>query len=418
MTEALLSYARASVGYGAEVVVRDASLVLRAGEVVGLVGPNGAGKSTLLRAVMGDADLLGGAIEIAGEPLARLSAMNRAKLVGVVPQQVTAAFSFPAVEFVEMGRHPHLTRFGRPGPADRAAVERAMALTDTEHLADKPVDALSGGDLQRLALAQALATEPRLLLLDEPVSHLDLNHRMQVLDLTRDLADSGLGVLAVFHDLDLAARYADRIAVVTDSALREAASPEQVIDAAMLHEVFGVRAVVGTDPVTGSVAVTPVLRDSAVAPRTRGSVMVVGGSGVAAPLVRRLVLSGWQVSAAALNAGDADATLAEALGIPYVSIPAFAPMDDAAKVAVAELAGVSDAIVICEVPFGRGNVENLAAAVRSRRPLVLVGEISGRDFTGGSAEELWAEALAHGARQVARTVEAEAVLDELVPADE
>lgn len=269
--------------------------------------------------------------------------------------------------------------------------------------------------MQRLALAQALATEPRLLLLDEPVSHLDLNHRMQVLDLTRDLADSGLGVLAVFHDLDLAARYADRIAVVAEGALRRAAAPEEVINAAMLHSVFGVRAVVGTDPVTGSVAVTPVLRDEAVAASTRGSVMVVGGSGVAAPLLRRLVLAGWRVSAAALNAGDADATLAEALGIPYVVIPAFAPMDGLAAQAVADLAGRADAIVVCEVPFGRGNVENLAAAVHSGRPLVLVGDIDGRDFTEGTAERLWAEALGRRGRRVSRQVEVEAALNELVP---
>ena len=415
MSETLLSYVRASVGYGAETVVSDANLELKAGEVVGLVGPNGAGKSTLLRAVTGDADLVGGSIELAGRPLASLSAMERARLVGVVPQQVTAAFSIPAVEFVEMGRHPHLPRFGRPGPADRRAIERAMTLTDTLQLADKPVDALSGGDLQRLALAQALATEPRLLLLDEPVSHLDLNHRMQVLDLTRDLADSGLAVLAVFHDLDLAARYSDRVAVVAGGLLHEADSPEKVIDAGMLHAVFGVRAVVGTDPVTGSVSVTPVLRDGAVASRRRGSVMVVGGSGVAAPLVRRLVLAGWHVSAAALNAGDADATLADALGIHYVPIPAFAPMDETASRSVAELASRADAVVVCEVPFGLGNVNNLAGAVGAGRPVVLVGEIAGRDFTGGTAERLWGEALSAGARQVAHQADVESALDELLP---
>ncbi len=99
-------------------------------------------------------------------------------------------------------------------------MERALALTDTLRLADKPADQLSGGDLQRLALAQALAQEPRVLLLDEPTSHLDLNHRMQVLDLTRSLADEGMAVLAVFHDLDLAARYSDRIAVVADGPHR------------------------------------------------------------------------------------------------------------------------------------------------------------------------------------------------------
>ena len=413
--ETLLRYDRATVGYAGEAIVSDAGLSVAAGEIVGLVGPNGAGKSTLLRAVTGDSQLQSGTIEIGGASLRAMTPLQRASLVGVVPQQVSAAFSFPAAEFVEMGRHPHLPRFGRPGPADREAVRSAMHLTDTEHLADKPVDALSGGDLQRLAFAQALATEPKVLLLDEPVSHLDLNHRLQVLDLTRELADDGLAVLAVFHDLDLAARYSDRVAVVARGSLASADAPATVITAEMLRETFGVRAVVGTDPVTGSVTVTPVLRDGAVARAQRGRVHVIGGSGVAAPLLRRLVLKGWVVTAGALNVGDADATLAEALGLEYAPIPPFAPMDAEAAVRCAKLADEADAIVVCEVPFGHGNIDNLLVGVRAGRPVVLVGDISHRDFAGGAAAAYWAEALAAGARVVATLDDVERALDDLVP---
>jgi iron complex transport system ATP-binding protein len=414
--EVLLRYAGATVGYGGEPVVEGADLAVESGEIVGLVGPNGAGKSTLLRAVTGDSELLAGSIELGGSALRTMTPLKRASFVGVVPQQVSVAFSFPASEFVEMGRHPHLPRFGRSGPEDRAAVEMAMRLTDTEHLAHKPVDALSGGDLQRLAFAQALATQPRVLLLDEPVSHLDLNHRLQVLDLTRSLADDGLAVLAVFHDLDLAARYADRVAVVASGSLGAAEAPVQVITAEMLRSVFGVRAVVGTDPVTGSVAVTPVIRDGAVATAARGRVHVVGGSGVAAPLLRRLVLRGWTVTAGALNAGDADATLAEALGLEYAPIPPFAPMDAAAAVACARLAEAADAIVVCEVPFGHGNVDNLLVSVRAGKPLVLVGDIAGRDFAGGAAASYWVEAVDGGALVVSTLDEVETALDGIAAA--
>jgi len=414
--EVLLRYAEATVGYAGEAVVRGAGLTVESGEIVGLVGPNGAGKSTLLRAITGDSELLCGSIELAGVRLVDLTPQRRASLVGVVPQQVSVAFSFAAAEFVEMGRHPHLPRFGRPGPEDVRAVETAMDLTDTAHLADKPVDALSGGDLQRLAFAQVLATEPRILLLDEPVSHLDLNHRLQVLDLTRALAEKGLGVLAVFHDLELACRYADRIAVVASGSLHPAGPPARVVTAEMLRSVFGVRAVVGTDPVTGTLAVTPIIRDGAVARAERGRVHVVGGSGVAAPLVRRLVLKGWTVTAGALNTGDADATLAEALGLEFAAIPPFAPMDAAAAITCARLAEAADAIVVCEVPFGHGNVDNLLVSVRAGRPLVLVGEIEGRDFAGGAAASYWTEAVAGGARVVPTFDEVEAALDALVPA--
>ncbi len=411
---ALLVYDSATVGYRGEAVVCDASLEVASGEVVGLIGPNGAGKSTLLRAVTGDAELLAGALSIGGVPLRDLPPLERARLVGVVPQQIAPAFSLPAREFVAMGRHPRLARFSAPSSEDLDVVEHAMRMTDTDRLADKPTDALSGGDLQRLALAQALAQEPRILLLDEPVSHLDLNHTLQILDLVRGLAANGMAVLAVFHDLDMAARYSDRLAVVADGRLERAGTPEQVITAETLRRVFGVRAVVGTDLVTGAVSVTPVLREQAVAGEPRGSVLVIGGSGVAAPLLRRLVLGGWRVSAGALNVGDADQLVADALGVEYAQLPPFAPMDDAAHARVRAFARAADAVVVCEVPFGHGNLGNLAAAVEGGSKLVLVGTIDGRDFTSGSAEQLWARALAAGAVAVPDLAAAEAALRDLV----
>ena len=204
-------------------------------------------------------------------------------------------------------------------------------------------------------------------------------------------------MLAVFHDLDLAARYADRLAIVADGRIGPAQAPEQVITTDALREVFGVRAVVGTDVVTGAVSVTPVLREEAVTGDSRGRVMVIGGSGVAAPLMRRLVLEGWQVSSGALNVGDADQVIAEALRVEYAGIPPFAPMDADAGITVAKIAEKADVIVVCEVPFGRGNVDNLLVAVHADKPLVLIGDIAGRDFAGGAAASYWAEAVAGGA---------------------
>lgn len=412
----LLAFAEADVGYGAKRVVSRASLAVHAGEVVGLVGPNGAGKSTLLRAVTGTADVLGGSLAIAGTPIDRLTPRQRAVLVAVLPQAVSATFSFSAREFVEMGRHPHLTRFQQPGEHDREVVERVMRLTDTWRLAATPVDTLSGGDLQRLVLAQALAQEPRLLLLDEPVSQLDLNHRLQVLELVRMLADSGLAVLAVFHDLDSAARYSDRIAVVAGGRVGRAGEPSSVITPDTIRDVFGVRAVVGSDPVTGSVVVTPVLRD-AVMPkdaRNRGRVMLVAGSGSGAGLMRRLSLAGFEVTAGALNSGDIDQGVASALGLEHVALPPYAPIDDATRDAVVALAATADAIVVSGVPFGGANIDNLRLAVEAGRPLVLVGEVEGRDFTAGRAEELWDRALRAGAHAAADDDAALRAVEELL----
>ncbi|MDI6713385.1 MAG: ABC transporter ATP-binding protein, partial [Anaerosomatales bacterium] len=273
--EVLLAFEDASVGYGATPVLERVSLAVRAGEVVGLVGPNGAGKSTLLRAVTGAARVLAGRLSVCGEDAARLSPRARARVVAVVPQALPVPFAMTARRFVELGRHPHLDVLERPGPADATIVEEAMRRTDTLRLAEQTVDTLSGGDLQRLTVAQALAQQPRVLLLDEATAHLDVNHALQILDLVRGEARAGAAVLAVFHDLDLAARYADRIAIVAEGTASEPLPPERALDAGVLSRVFDVRAVVRTEPVTGAVAVVPIVRGAEVAALSRGPVGVV-----------------------------------------------------------------------------------------------------------------------------------------------
>lgn len=254
-----LSYRAAAIGYDTP-VVSGVTLEVRAGEVVGLIGPNGAGKTTLIRAVTGGAKLFAGCVQVGERDVTAYPRAELAREVAVLPQTPPVTFAFTARQFVEMGRHAHVSRFGDLGVADREAVERSMELTGTEPLARKLVDELSGGDLQRLTLAQALAQEPRVLLLDEPTSHLDLNHRLQVLDVVRGLADEGLAVVAVFHDLDMAARYSDRLAVVAEGGLCEVGTPAEVLTPGILRGVFGVTGVIGTDPVTGTLAVSGLMR--------------------------------------------------------------------------------------------------------------------------------------------------------------
>lgn len=393
-----LEFAGAAIGYGGPPVISDVDLRVARGEFVGLIGPNGAGKSTLLKCITGAARLSAGSVSVTGIELSALDVVARARVVAVVPQALPSLFAFTAREFVSMGRHPHLARLERASEHDDAVVEHAMETTDTLKLAGERVDTLSGGDLQRLTLAQALAQEPEVLLLDEPTSHLDLNHRLQVLDLVRELADGGLAVLGVFHDLDLAARYSDRIAVVHDGGVGPCGPPHQVLTSTLLREVFAVRAVVGTDAVTGAVAVTPVLREQSTPEGSRGTVFVVGGSGAAAPLMRRLALAGFSVTSGALNVGDIDGAVADALGLTFVEIPAFAGTDAAAEAAVGELAAAADIRVVAPVPFGHSNLGNLRAVVKADGPTVFVGGFDAtRDFADGEALQLAASALASGA---------------------
>ncbi len=393
-----VAFASLAVGYGERAVLSGVDLAVGRGELVGLVGPNGAGKSTLLKAVTGASDILGGTLHVAGLPVSGLDPVQRARIAAVVPQSLPSLFAFTAREFVAMGRHPHLGRLDSLSARDEAVISRVMDVTDTLRLAEERVDTLSGGDLQRLTLAQALAQEPEVLLLDEPTSHLDLNHRMQVLDLVRRLADDGLAVLGVFHDLDLAARYSDRLAVVDAGGLAACGTPEAVLTPTLLREVFSVRAVVGVDAVTGSVAITPVMREQAASHPTGRRVFVLGGSGAAAGLMRRLALAGFAISAGALSRGDIDQAVAEALGVTYVELAPFGAMGEADRAAVERLAREADVRIVAEVPIGGANLGNLEATITAGPPLVfMAGFAQERDFAGGAAVRLAREALAAGA---------------------
>jgi iron complex transport system ATP-binding protein len=228
------------------------SLDARAGEVVVVIGPNGAGKSTLLRAIAGTVAPSAGRICLDGDDMARLRPVERARLVAVVPQAARLPEAFTAGEVVLMGRNPHMSRFGGERASDYEAARRAMLRTSTWDLAERRVGELSGGEQQRVLIARALAQEPRMLLLDEATAHLDLRHQLATLRLARELARSGLLVLAALHDLNLAAQHADRLALVVSGVLLACGAPRQVLTPELLRRAYGVDALVGAHPLTGA----------------------------------------------------------------------------------------------------------------------------------------------------------------------
>ncbi|GBD33477.1 MAG: ABC transporter ATP-binding protein [Gemmatimonadales bacterium] len=220
--------------------VRGVSLRLSAGEVMFLVGPNGSGKTTLLRLMLGLLRPAGGEARVMGVPVQRWKRRALARLVGVVAQREEPVFPVTVRQLVMLGRYPHLGPLGAPRAEDRAAVERAMALCDVLHLADRWVATLSGGEWQRVRIARALAQEPRALLLDEPTANLDIRHEMEVFELVCGLAGSeGVAVLVVSHHVNLAARYGQRIAVLQEGRIRALGPPLEVLRRQVLEAVFG-----------------------------------------------------------------------------------------------------------------------------------------------------------------------------------
>ena len=235
----VLAAAGIAAAYGAREVLRECDLALEAGEIVAVIGPNGAGKSTLVRVLAALLRPSQGEVRIAGQRLAGLSRTEVARRVAVVPQAQETLFPFSVREVVALGRTARLDLLGRLAAEDRAAVDRALALMDLDALADRRIDAVSGGERQRAVLAMALAQETPVLLLDEPTVHLDPGHQLATLGLLRRLArERGTAVLAVVHDLNLAA-LADRVAVLDGGTVRAAGTPASVLTAELVAAVFG-----------------------------------------------------------------------------------------------------------------------------------------------------------------------------------
>ena len=235
----MLSIRNLSAGYGQFPVIAGINMEVRAGEILALIGPNGAGKSTLIRAISGLIDLQSGRVEFAGQDAHSMDPVQRARHVAVVPQARELPATFSVLQTVALGRTPYLGWMGKASPKDERRVAWALAQTDCEALASRALGTLSGGEQQRVLLARALVQDTPILLLDEPTTHLDLQHQIQLLQRVRSLtASRDLAVLAVLHDLNLAGQYADRIALLNEGHIQVHGSPDEVLTESNLAQAY------------------------------------------------------------------------------------------------------------------------------------------------------------------------------------
>jgi iron complex transport system ATP-binding protein len=233
------------------------TLEVPSGALTAVLGPNGSGKSTLLRALLGVVKPASGTAALQDRDVRAWDRREIARRVGVVPQLETIAFPLTVREMVAMGRYPHLGPLRAEGPADRAAVARALERCDIVELKARAVTSLSGGELQRVRIARALAQEPTALALDEPTASLDMRHEMSILELLREWADGGMTVLLVTHQINLAARFADRIVLLEGGRVVADGPPAGVLTPERLERVYAWPLTVVDDPATGYRRVVP-----------------------------------------------------------------------------------------------------------------------------------------------------------------
>ena len=237
--------------------VHRVDLDVASGRLHAVLGPNGSGKSTLMRAMAGVVPVREGGVDLDGRPLSDWDRRERARVVAAVPQSESIPFPITARELVSMGRYPHLAPLQGEREIDRTTVAEALDRCDVGHLADRLVQTLSGGELQRVRLARALAQEPKVLLLDEPTAALDMGHEMAVLELLRSAADDGLAILWVTHHLDVAGRFADAMTILSCGRVVASGAPGEVLRPDVLEQVYLWPVRVERDEEWGAPRVTP-----------------------------------------------------------------------------------------------------------------------------------------------------------------
>jgi iron complex transport system ATP-binding protein len=421
----LLHVEGVTFGYARQPLLYDVDVRVRSGEMIGLLGPNGSGKTTLLRLISGVLRPWHGKVLLEGGDLRHWSRRSIAQRIAVVPQELHMPFAFTVEHMVSLGRAPYMNFFGSPGQRDSESVEGAMQAATITPLADRVFNELSGGERQRVMIAMALAQDPKLLLLDEPTSHLDIKYQIETLELVQHLNRAmGVTVIAALHDLNLAARYFPRLLLFQRGIVADA-GPAEVLEPGMLSRVYGVNVQVGILRGAEHLSVLPPGSNAAIdedrqAEQPKVHIMSGGGSGEL--LMRALADVHIPFVAGALNIGDSDHTLALRLASRVITEQPYTPISPTAVTAVRASLAQARVAILCPMPIGPGNLALLQEALHAAQnglPIIMFvpgayddSEMShhshkndenikialaDRDYTGGEGLKLLEELLQSGA---------------------
>jgi len=382
--------------YGRNNILEDLSLAIQKGAFVSIIGPNGSGKSTLLKNISAELTPQKGAVLLEDRDIFRIKKKELAQKMAVVPQETGGNFAFSVLDTVLMGRMPHQRRFQADSARDLEIASWAMKITNVWHLRDRTIDELSGGEKQRVIVARALTQEPQILLLDEPTSHLDIQHQLELLELLSELNRSrGLTVIAVLHDLNLAAQFSQEIILLNKGKIMAYGPPEQVLTARNIRESYNIDVVVASNAITGRLNIIPLSRQKESSGQGKGlNIHLICGGGSGSYLMEQLYNLGCSVSCGVLNIGDSDWKKAKELEIAVSEEAPFSPISAEALKVTKDLLSRADLSVILPVPFGRGNLANLRQVLEAlegeHKKVLLVEQrdIAQRDFTGGEATRL------------------------------
>ncbi|OVE74857.1 ABC transporter [bacterium E08(2017)] len=384
-----LQFEKVSAGYKEANILNDISFSIPKGSFSGVIGPNGSGKTTLLRTATGMIKPSSGTVRLFGSDVSSISADKRASLIGVVPQSLEVPMAFTAEEIVMIGRTASLGRWGQPDKKDRQIAERSMVYTDVIDIRHKLFTELSGGERQRVVVAMVLTQQPEIILLDEATSHLDINHRLEIMQIVERLnTEQNTTIIMVSHDLDLAAEFCGHLLLLNKGHLHSDGPPSEVLSESILRKVYDCDITVSRDASSGSLNIIPTRR---LAPEHSGrgkKIHIIAGGGCCDELMRRLSICEYSLTCGVLNEQDSDADIAAALDISTILEKPFSPISNNAIRIANDVVSNTNAVVISEAPFGSGNLANLElaeAALELGKPVFIKTNIQHRDYTPGKA---------------------------------
>jgi iron complex transport system ATP-binding protein len=361
---------RLAAGFKNLPVVREATLEVKAGEFVAVIGPNASGKTTLLKTLASLLKPLTGVVYLDSTPLSRMRRNEIAKSIGVVLTEQPAPGRLKVFELVALGRYPHTGPLGRLSERDREETMRVLSDVGVSHLAGRLFSELSDGQKQKVLIARALAQNPRVLMLDEPVTFLDPRARVEVLLTLRKICrERRVAVIASLHEIELALRLADRLIVVANGSVESYAPPEEFVEQGGPRALYGMSDGSCFNPDLMSIELRSL--------PSRGPVFVVAGGGTGAPLYRMLSRQEYQIITGVLHKGDIDYSVASALGATVIWEEPFTPIRPQTIEEALEKARTAFAAIYTSPPIGPTNSANqrLAGLLALRGiPLIVLGK--------------------------------------------
>jgi len=389
---AVISVNNLYAGYDS-IVLKNISFIIKKGDFIGIIGPNGSGKTTLLRCLAKFLAPKYGTILIDNTDIKNYTPIELSKKLAVVPQFEDLPHDFKIEDFVFIGRYPHLCRFKKESKKDYDIVQKSLELVKCLHLIGRKISQISGGERKKVIIARALAQNPEIILLDEPTSHLDINSRIEIMELLKKLSDLGLTVIIATHDINLAIQYCTKVILINDGKIVGIGHPEEILNREVIKKVFKVDAIIKKNPITNRIYVIPAKPKTRTYTKVNIKVHVVCGGGTGSNLMYKLVYNNFRVSAGVLNVLDSDWETAKNLGIQVVSEAPFSPISNSSYNENIKVMKSSDVIIITNVPFGNGNLKNLIAVkkVSKEKNIISIEKdpIEVRDFTNGLATKIY-----------------------------